>query len=585
MLKMRTRFLFLLSFACVLGSCTAKVTTPIAEGPAAPEAIALSLSTVDPEESLSLFEYDREMPLDIREENRWHENNATWIDFTYASPHGGRVPARLVIPDGIGPFPGILLQHGGPGTLEDMVDFARTFANYGAATISITNPYRRPGGWEITQYMGNTWPMFTERDLEIKIQLVVDSRRAIDILEAQPEIDPERLAYFGVSFGGSMGGLVAGVEDRLKAYVFVVGDGGLVEHTSDPDKNGLPFHFSQEWAELMWPTEPLHFIGRAAPAALLFQNGLYDIHVPPHDALRFYSAASEPKTMIWYEGGHSLPWQFVKDAADWLQSYLGDRLFLLGPNYRPSAIVLDRGILAVAVLSAAVFLYDTFRNKPLSWSLRLVWLLGMILLGPIGFLLYWLTTRHRIDAPPPTTPNWRQVLEFSTVITITLYIAFFLGEKTRALLPTTDFRVRLLQLYLAMLILSWPLTLLTRKQLSTTISTHLLNVNLFWSVITAYPTLLMPVLENAEWSKIPIDISLAVLFSFPLHAWLLRRGLEHWRPLEVQEIVKKPPQTPTLVGLILASYLLIVGSVVVIIKIYTGLPWRDVIMLLAGTYS
>jgi len=63
--------------------------------------------------------------------------------------------------------------------------------------------------------------------------------------------------------------------------VLVIGDGGLVEYTADPGEDGLNIHFSDTWAALMWPTESLHFIGRAAPAALLFQNGLHDTNMPP----------------------------------------------------------------------------------------------------------------------------------------------------------------------------------------------------------------------------------------------------------------------------------------------------------------
>jgi hypothetical protein len=79
-----------------LGGCKTELPPPEATDMASPEAVALSLSTVDPEESLHLFEYDQETPLDIQEEARWQEYNAEWIDFTYESPMGGRVDARLV---------------------------------------------------------------------------------------------------------------------------------------------------------------------------------------------------------------------------------------------------------------------------------------------------------------------------------------------------------------------------------------------------------------------------------------------------------------------------------------------------------
>ena len=40
---------------------------------------------------------------------------------TYASPKGGEVPALLVIPKGRGPFPGVIVQHGLPGTKEQLL--------------------------------------------------------------------------------------------------------------------------------------------------------------------------------------------------------------------------------------------------------------------------------------------------------------------------------------------------------------------------------------------------------------------------------------------------------------------------------
>ena len=36
----------------------------------------------------------------------------------------------------------------------------------------------------------------------------------------------------------------------------------------------------------MWPIEPVHYVGCAAPAAILFQNGTQDGLVSPADALR-----------------------------------------------------------------------------------------------------------------------------------------------------------------------------------------------------------------------------------------------------------------------------------------------------------
>ena len=570
----------------ILSACSSQVQAPDAVGPASPDAVALSLSTVDPEESLALFEYDRNAPLDIQEERRWEEDGATWIDFTYASPMGGRVPARLVIPPGAGPFPGMILQHGGPGTLEEMDGFARAFSRYGAVTIMITSPYRRPGGWEITQYMGNTWPIFNYRDLEIKIQLILDLRRAVDILEERPEVDPNRLAYFGVSWGGSMGGLLAGVEDRLKAYVLAVGDGGLVEHTADPGPDGLNIHFSERWAAQMWPTEPLHFVGRAAPAALLFQNGLLDNYVPPHDAQRFYTAASEPKTMLWYQAGHNLPWSFVQDAAEWLQPYLGDHLVLLSPNFRATALLADRGLLAAILLPLGLFLVYTLQRKTFPWAEEWFWLPGILLFGPLGLSVYWLVAGSQdAHAQKAVLSKWRSSLLISTRATISLIGGLWIGEMINQYLVQADFRIRFFQSYLTLLLVSYILSLIGKRRWRISLQAHILIANIFWVLGTLFPIISWQIFPNALWARFPILAAAGVLITYPLHHWLLHKGWEIQVDSD-EDHKESEPQSPLVVAILLAgSFAAALGSIVFIIHTYSGLSWGASVRFLFGLIS
>jgi dienelactone hydrolase len=578
-------WLWVLILAGVLSACSPDVQAPEAVGPASPEAVALSLSTVDPEESLALFEYDRAAPLDIQEGRRWQEDGAVWIDFNYASPKGGRVPARLVIPRGAGPFPGMILQHGGPGTLEDMDGFAREFARYGAVTIMITSPYRRPGGWVITQYMGNTWPMFTRRDLEIKIQTILDLRRAVDILEERPEVDPDRLAYFGVSWGGSMGGLLAGVEDRLKAYVLVVGDGGLVEHTADPGPDGINVHFSDRWAAEMWPTEPLHFVGRAAPAALLFQNGLNDTYVLPYDALRFYTAASEPKTIIWYDADHELPWSFVEDAADWLQPYLGDHLLILGPNYQPYAVIVDRALLAAVMVPLGFFLVYTIRRKYFNWVEEWFWPGAILLLGPLGLALYGMIAGSRdVQADDAALAKWRFTLLIATRTTIALICGLWIGDRINQFVLGSDFRIRFLQVYIAVLLVSWVLTLVGRRRWWVSFPGLVLVANVFWAVAEIIPMILYYNLPINFWLRYPVSTALGIMVSFPLHRWLMHNGWE--MKIEADEVRKSKQELskPLLAVLLVSSYLAMLGTVTVIIHKYSGLTWGAALKMLFGLF-
>jgi dienelactone hydrolase len=49
-----------------------------------------------------------------------------------------------------------------------------------------------------------------------------DMRRTIDYLDTRPDIDSKELAYFGVSWGGYLGGIMPAVEPRIKAVILYV---------------------------------------------------------------------------------------------------------------------------------------------------------------------------------------------------------------------------------------------------------------------------------------------------------------------------------------------------------------------------
>jgi len=305
----------------VPGCSSGAVAAPDVVGTWSPPLEAASSMPLSCDEIEKVFAYDPQAPLDIQEVGRKREWGVTVIDLTYASPMGGRVPATLVVPDGAGPFAGMLYQHGMPSTRQPFIPTAVSYARAGAVVLLIDAPFaRRANGLAVSI-------TFTEQDRYEQIQLIVDLRRGVDLLLSRPEVDPERLAYVGTSYGGAMGGLLAGVEDRLKAYVLRVGDGGLVTHVTGPEDRSawlaMPEDQRRQWVAWMWPIEPIHYVGCASPAALLFQNGTLDTLVPPADAWRYQQAGREPKAACWYRAGHSLDAAAIQDATEWLSEMIG----------------------------------------------------------------------------------------------------------------------------------------------------------------------------------------------------------------------------------------------------------------------
>ena len=276
-----------------------------------------------PLEPLTTFDYDFDRPLEISEKSSIDEATYTRVDITYASPGGGSVPAYLYEPEGEGPFAGLILLHGMPGSRENATRFAERFVETGAVVLAITAPFARPDDTPRERPI-----TFTLQDREEQIQLIQDLRRGVDLLIDHPKVDVERIGFSGGSYGAAMGGLLAGVETRIKAYSLWVGDGGLVAHTTGPDDlRGPFFRLSAEqqetWLRAMEPIEPIRFVGSAAPAALFFQAGRNDRAVPAADAEQFMAAGSEPKTIQWYDTGHGLNSAAFRDQAEWLGRMIG----------------------------------------------------------------------------------------------------------------------------------------------------------------------------------------------------------------------------------------------------------------------
>jgi uncharacterized protein len=270
------------------------------------------ISLVDPEFSISegrqLFDYDDSVPLDIVVEETNQFTDYTAIRLHYQSPKGGVVPGSLLIPNGTGPFPAIILMHPTPGGREGILGLAEAYVLAGNIALAIDAPYARP------ENAGRSFSTYTITDYEEQIQLMVDLRRGVDLLEQRTDVDPDRMVYIGASYGGGMGGLLAGIENRLKAYVLMVGGSGLVSHLN---------HSDEDWNALMWPIEPVHFLRYVTPAKLLFQNGLNDSAVPVAEAVRAQIAGSDPKTIMWYPTDHWLNPQAYVDQMNWLNTEVG----------------------------------------------------------------------------------------------------------------------------------------------------------------------------------------------------------------------------------------------------------------------
>jgi dienelactone hydrolase len=272
------------------------------------------------------FDYDAHLPLDSQQ-NLLHERDRVKVfDLTYASPKDGRVTAYLVVPEGKGPFAGIVFGHWGPGNRTEFLPEATLYARAGAVSLLIDYPWVRPTPWrkklkEIDD---------PESDHAAFVQAVVDLRRGIDLLAARPDVDAKRLGYVGHSFGAQWGAILSAVDPRLKGVVLMAGvpdqaaiwrdgqDPAVVAYRAEIPKEKLDAYL-QSCAR----TAAIRYVPHAA-TPLLFQFARYERYFDRTAMERYAKAAREPKQVKWYDTGHELndP-QALQDRAAWLRDKIG----------------------------------------------------------------------------------------------------------------------------------------------------------------------------------------------------------------------------------------------------------------------
>jgi dienelactone hydrolase len=307
----------------LVAACRGTASTPAPVEPTPMPTLAAPSPTSPPdlyEQGVHLFDYEAGSPVTITAVSVQQEEGYAVHDITFPSPKVGDVPVFLVVPDGPGPFAGILLMHGSSGSRRSMLPLAKDLVHTGAVVLTLSAPAAR--------IPGRDWITFTPQDRDEQIQLMVDLRRAVDLLIQQEKVDPARIGYIGYSYGAAMGGLLAGIEPRIRAYGLMVGDGGLVSHfTKDGEPVGGFEQFDParraRWLDAMEDIEPIHYVGHASPSALFFQNAHDDQSVAEEDALAYQAAGSQPKKIKWYDSGHGLPAQAFVDMVDWLAEQIG----------------------------------------------------------------------------------------------------------------------------------------------------------------------------------------------------------------------------------------------------------------------
>ena len=151
----------------------------------------------------------------------------------------------------------------------------------------------------------------THQYTELLIKWVKDFSRSIDYLETRDDIDKEKLAFGGHSWGGIVGGIIPAVENRLAVNILIVG--GF---------RGRAFP----------EADAINYVSRVKIPTLML-NGRYDYRFPVETNLKpffnFLGTPREDKRLCIYETDHYVARSdMIREVLGWLDKYFGPPEYL-----------------------------------------------------------------------------------------------------------------------------------------------------------------------------------------------------------------------------------------------------------------
>lgn len=236
---------------------------------------------------------------------------------TYAQLDGSRNAATLVEPGGgqnAALRPAILFLHwyGPPDPSSNRTQFlpdAVELAGDGVVSLLIDTP------WTRERWFGQR---DSAKDYEFTVQMAKDVRRALDVLLAQPRIDPARVAVVGHDFGAMWGALAAADDPRVTHFVYTAGTSSFTDwYLYTPKRDGAD---KEGFVAKLAPLDPINFLPKIAPRPILLQFGTKDPHVKNEAAKAQADAAKDPKTVKIYDNAeHELTFQARLDRIAWIK--------------------------------------------------------------------------------------------------------------------------------------------------------------------------------------------------------------------------------------------------------------------------
>jgi dienelactone hydrolase len=247
------------------------------------------------------------------------------------------------------PFPAVLLVHGGGG--KAFSAWAEHWAARGYVALAMDLAGHGPAGRlddggpdqdEVSKFHD-----FDDRGTKEmwSYHAVAAVLRGHSLLASRSEVDNRRIAVTGISWGGYLTCIVAGLDDRLKAAVPVYGCGFLEENSTWVESNFSKMSASQRqrWHDNFDPSRYL----AAVKCPMLFVNGTNDFAYPLDSYQKSYSLVTTPVALsIEINRPHGHIWTFRE-----VDAFIDSRLQGGKPLARVGRMKVVDGIVTASVSS------------------------------------------------------------------------------------------------------------------------------------------------------------------------------------------------------------------------------------------
>ncbi len=257
----------------------------------------------------SVYSYDK-TPLEPTVEHVGDEDDWTTEKITYSAGYGNeRAVAYLFLPKKAKlPYQVVLFFPGSNALL------LRKFSLYPTATLDAVvrsgravlypvykSTYERGDGMETDV------PSTSSSWRDHVVMWTKDASRAVDYVDSRPDLDHEKIGYYGYSWGAVMGAIIPALDPRFKANVLALG--------------------GMEYSHSLPEVDKINFLPRVKQPTLLL-NGHYDFFFPVESTqIPFFNLLGpkkDQKKRIEYETGHNIPRnELIKETLNWFDQYLG----------------------------------------------------------------------------------------------------------------------------------------------------------------------------------------------------------------------------------------------------------------------